>query len=599
MYGFVITEKGLELDAKLRAGGQLKLTRVMVGDGTVPEETNPRKLTDLISPFAEATSTEPTAEGASTKLIVEYRNDMNGGLDRDRYINEYGLFAQDPDGDEILYLYGNLGEFREPVLAYKDNDPVITRRYPISITVADGVDVAMGYLPSVFLTVKEVQDIVDTHNADPEAHQDLREEMSDLRNVVDGVKISDETAELLGGAGTVNEAFCGIYDNLLTKRVVRKFTTSGTWVAPYNAIGNKVTVIRVGGGGGGGGGCFNNTSSSRIAGGGGGGGGHILIDDMIITPGAVYEFTIGAGGACGYAGPAAGGDGTNGGDGGATTFDELAPALGGFGGGAGAATSNTGIGGDGGDGGSGGGGGGVSAGASTLGQGGKGGNGYFGGGGGGGYGYISSGGGVGGDGGDGGPYGGGGAGGGGNKNIENGGKGGTYGGDGGSYNIMGQDGAIFLHSTMKFYPFIIENIDGCAGNPYSSSGGGGGGFGGRGGDTYNSGGGGGGYGSNGGSAMSSGVYKGGGGGGGLGGNGGNGGSGNYSGGGGGGGFFANGGDGGIGNSTSYSGEGSDGGIGGGGGGGAGLGGNNRIPTRGGNGGPGIIVIIYTIKEETE
>lgn len=178
MYGIVITEKGLELDAKLRAGETLKLTRAMVGDGVVPEDVNPRQLTDLISPFAKATSTEPSAVGASTTLVVEYRTDMNGGLAQDRYINEYGIFAEDPDVGEILYFYCNLGDFREPVRAYRENEPVITRRYPVSITVSDGVDVALGYLPSVFPTEAEVRAIVDTHNRNRDAHPDLRTELS-------------------------------------------------------------------------------------------------------------------------------------------------------------------------------------------------------------------------------------------------------------------------------------------------------------------------------------------------------------------------------------------------------------------------------------
>lgn len=200
MYGIVITEKGLALDAKLRAGDNLRLTRVMVGDGTVPEETNPRKLTDLISPFAEATSTPPVAVGASTKLVVEYRNDMNGGLSRNRNINEYGLFAQDPEDGEILYLYGNLGEFPEPIRAHNDNEPVSTRRYPVSITVADGIDVVLGYQPSVFVTVEEALAIIDDHNADQKAHQDLRMELSGLRTALSDADQTAQTAQQAASA---------------------------------------------------------------------------------------------------------------------------------------------------------------------------------------------------------------------------------------------------------------------------------------------------------------------------------------------------------------------------------------------------------------
>lgn len=185
MYGVVITEKGFALDAKLRAGEQLKLTRVMVGDGTVPEDTNPRKLTDLVSPFAQATSTTPVAVGSSTSLVVEYRNDMNGGLDRDRYISEFGVFAQDPEEGEILYLYGDLGDFREPVRAYSPDTPVLTRRYPVTIIVSDGVEVALGYLPSVFMTEAEARAILNAHNVNAEAHQDIREAISGLSSSLD------------------------------------------------------------------------------------------------------------------------------------------------------------------------------------------------------------------------------------------------------------------------------------------------------------------------------------------------------------------------------------------------------------------------------
>lgn len=241
MYGYVITEKGLELDAKLRAGSQLKLTRAMVGDGTVPEDTNPRKLTDLVSPFAEATSTEPTAVGASNTLVLEYRNDMNGGLDRNRYINEYGLFAEDPDDGEILYLYGNLGEFREPVRAYRANEPTVTRRYPISITVSDGVDVALGYLPSVFMTAAEAEALVEAHNKNTQAHQDLREELSGLRSALDasagGVAAKITFKE--GSAGWnykitdgADETYTGIVpESLVVEVVLRKCSTVYTVTA--------------------------------------------------------------------------------------------------------------------------------------------------------------------------------------------------------------------------------------------------------------------------------------------------------------------------------------------------------------------------------
>ncbi len=196
MYGFTIPTKGLALLAKLQAGSKLEITRVMVGDGKVPAETNPKDLTDLVSPVVQATSTKPTTVGTTTSFVIEYRNDLNHGLGRDIMINEYGVFARDPEEGEILLYYGNLDKYPEPVKAYNPGEPVTTRRYPVSITTVEGVDIVMGYQPSAYMTpddmdeylrthampeiMQQVQGAVDAHNAAEDAHQGMRNTMKAL-----------------------------------------------------------------------------------------------------------------------------------------------------------------------------------------------------------------------------------------------------------------------------------------------------------------------------------------------------------------------------------------------------------------------------------
>ena len=115
--GFAITQKGLALLAKLHSGGTLEITRVMIGEGQVPEVGNLRDLEDLVAPVAQAASTKPVTVGTTTSFVVQYRNDLNGGLGRDININEYGVFANDPDEGEILLYVANLGDYYEPVPA--------------------------------------------------------------------------------------------------------------------------------------------------------------------------------------------------------------------------------------------------------------------------------------------------------------------------------------------------------------------------------------------------------------------------------------------------------------------------------------------------
>lgn len=81
----------------------------MIGDGQMPDDGNLRDLDDLVAPIAQATSTKPVTVGTTTSFVVQYRNDLNGGLGRDINLNEYGVFANDPDEGEILMYVANLG----------------------------------------------------------------------------------------------------------------------------------------------------------------------------------------------------------------------------------------------------------------------------------------------------------------------------------------------------------------------------------------------------------------------------------------------------------------------------------------------------------
>lgn len=216
--GFAITQKGLALLAKLHAGDKLKITRVMVGEGQVPDDGNLRDLEDLVAPVALATSTKPVTVGTTTSFIIQYRNDLNVGLDRDININEHGVFAEDPDEGEILLYVGNLGAYYEPVPVRGPNDPVTSREYPVSIGVAEGVEVVLGYMASAYMTAEDVevyctttilpilraeaQRPIDEHNADPEAHPYLQDMISGIDDRLSLLELMFRT-DVSGNAFTV------------------------------------------------------------------------------------------------------------------------------------------------------------------------------------------------------------------------------------------------------------------------------------------------------------------------------------------------------------------------------------------------------------
>ena len=71
-YGFVITEAGNNLLAKMVAGEKLTITKVVMDKGTATDAEAARKLTAPIDPGPKGTSTVPTVEGNAVNLVVEY-----------------------------------------------------------------------------------------------------------------------------------------------------------------------------------------------------------------------------------------------------------------------------------------------------------------------------------------------------------------------------------------------------------------------------------------------------------------------------------------------------------------------------------------------
>lgn len=185
-YGCTIPRRGRELIAKILAAKiPLTISRIMMGQGVCPDEVFPGDLEDLVEPVAAGTSNEPTYDGDTVHMTVEYRSDLNGGLDHGFWIREFGVFAKDEDGSEVMLYYGVLGDYPQWVSAYSTTG-LDVRRYPISITIGEGAEVIIDYSPEAFMTAEDVgaycistmlpaflvqsQEQIDAHNIDEHAH---------------------------------------------------------------------------------------------------------------------------------------------------------------------------------------------------------------------------------------------------------------------------------------------------------------------------------------------------------------------------------------------------------------------------------------------
>lgn len=221
-YGFVITEAGNSLLASMVAGQTLTITKAVMGEGTADNAEAARKLTNLITPGPEATSTEPTVDGNNVNMIVEYRSDLNGGLQEGFWIGEFGIFGKVGNGAETMIGYGSLGDAKQYVSAYVSGTAPDVRRYPISITVTTGIQVDVNYPAEAWMTAEDVadyfngtlkpdledglQDLIDEHNEDPNAHGGALENKQDkieVEGILKGTKTTGEGGDTYSvGAAT-------------------------------------------------------------------------------------------------------------------------------------------------------------------------------------------------------------------------------------------------------------------------------------------------------------------------------------------------------------------------------------------------------------
>ena len=156
MYGFIITTAGEGLLARASAGEGLTLTEVWVGKGAVESAGAAKALTALLDPVAKATSTTPAVAGGQISMLVEYRNDMGGGLEEGFTLSEFGIMAKVGDDAPTLLYYAALGDRAQPVPPIAEGLDV--HRFPVAVGVTGEVAVSLEYPAGVWVTHEELEE---------------------------------------------------------------------------------------------------------------------------------------------------------------------------------------------------------------------------------------------------------------------------------------------------------------------------------------------------------------------------------------------------------------------------------------------------------
>lgn len=154
-YASTLTQAGFALQAKLFAeGGDLHITRVVVGSGVPPEGCDITELTSLFHEMARATSTTPIRRGCAVDFMIEYRPDLAPEITEAFLITEYGVFGLGAEGEEQLLFYGDVSHFPETAVPARYGGSV--RRYPVHVEIGAKAGAVLDYPAGAWCTYEDM-----------------------------------------------------------------------------------------------------------------------------------------------------------------------------------------------------------------------------------------------------------------------------------------------------------------------------------------------------------------------------------------------------------------------------------------------------------
>ena len=176
--GMVLTNDGINLLAKCQLGQKIEFTKVLIGDGRVPDGKVFQDMTELVN-------TKLALGIQNVDFVEDGRVDVtaiidNSGLEVGFFVREIGLFAKPVDGAEVLYAYTNAGDYADYLPNAKVNEvtdqivvqSIITNKENVVINLNDNFVVATkADLKKHDESVNVHVNLMNAHNADDSAHE--------------------------------------------------------------------------------------------------------------------------------------------------------------------------------------------------------------------------------------------------------------------------------------------------------------------------------------------------------------------------------------------------------------------------------------------
>lgn len=187
--GNYLTEKGRALIAKsLASETKIEFTRVTVGSGAIPEDTEPKEMLDLVNYEVDGVISDISTPipGEAQIVFQVFSRDVKVGF----LATEAAIWADDPDEGEILYTYIVLYTSPEWIRAASDPVQKFAEFTCINIVGTALVDMTVVN-PEAITTRQFLLESIERHNSDKNAHPAL---IDKIKGAVDKSDQALETA---------------------------------------------------------------------------------------------------------------------------------------------------------------------------------------------------------------------------------------------------------------------------------------------------------------------------------------------------------------------------------------------------------------------
>ncbi|WP_295163452.1 phage tail-collar fiber domain-containing protein [Selenomonas sp. F0473] len=167
----ILTKRGRELRAKVESGRcKLSITKMKIGDGgeNIGEI---EQLTDLRSPKLILSITHCAVSEADANICNVTAIASSENVDNSFLVTELGLYADDPDIGEILYMVG-LDSIPDTI-PNKNSSAPVTLTYQMNIVSSNAANITAMIDPAGIVTVKRMEQKIKEHNEDASAHANL------------------------------------------------------------------------------------------------------------------------------------------------------------------------------------------------------------------------------------------------------------------------------------------------------------------------------------------------------------------------------------------------------------------------------------------